>query len=77
MKIGRLEIFGYKQTSETGYIIGLRSYRYGINSTYVKEKYGSGFTISVILFDYHICLDVMLSLPAARESRKAGRVAKI
>lgn len=77
MRIGRVEIFQYKQTSETGYLFALRAYRYGVHNSHVKEKYGSGFVLSLILFDYHLCLDVKLTLPTLRETRRVSRAANI
>lgn len=75
MKIGRLRLFAYLGTEETGYVFGVRSYRYGVHNKIVREEHGTGFVVSVVLFDLHICVDVKLSLPVLRETRRTGRVA--
>lgn len=75
MRLGRIELFGYKRNDETGFLFALRAYQYGIHTSVVREKHGRGFVLSLVLFDYHICLDVKLSLPTVRETRRVGRVA--
>jgi hypothetical protein len=75
MRLGRLEVFNYKQTSETGFVLALRAYRYGVLNTAVRQRYGSGFVLSIVILDRHFCFDVKLTLPALRETRSTGKAA--